>query len=56
MDRHGQVVAKAHKLKKGPSTDKLLKRLESNEKTLLEVGTCRLKVSGQIKPSLTMLF
>lgn len=37
MDRHGQVVAKAHKLKKGLSADNLLKRLESNEKTLLEV-------------------
>src|SRR5690242_16401647 len=37
MDRHGQVVAKAHKLKKGLSADKLLKRLEENEKNLLEV-------------------
>src|SRR5689334_6288889 len=37
MDRHGKIVAKAHKLKKGPSADKLLKRLDSNETTLLEV-------------------
>ena len=28
MDRHGKVVARAHKLQKGHSYDKLLKRLE----------------------------
>jgi len=37
MDRHGKVLAKSHKLQKGFSFDKLLKRLEDNEKTLLEV-------------------
>ena len=37
MDRHGKVLAKSHKLQKGYSFDKLLKRLEDNEKTLLEV-------------------
>src|SRR3569833_132562 len=37
MDRHGKVLAKSHKLQKGRSADKLLKRLEDNEKTLLEV-------------------
>ena len=37
MDRHGKVLAKSHKLQKGHSFDKLLKRLEDNERTLLEV-------------------
>jgi len=37
MDRHSKVLANSHKLQKGPSADKLLKRLEDNEKTLLEV-------------------
>ena len=37
MDRHGKVLAKSHKLQKGKSPDRLLKRLEDNEKTLLEV-------------------
>src|SRR4051794_8620312 len=37
MDRHGRVLGKAHKLQKSHSVDKLLKRLEGNEKTLLEV-------------------
>ncbi|HMK16894.1 MAG TPA: glucoamylase family protein [Chitinophagaceae bacterium] len=37
MDRHGKVLAKSHKLQKGFSFDKLLKRLEDNERTLLEV-------------------
>jgi cellobiose phosphorylase len=37
MDRHGKVVAASHKLQKGQSSDKLLKRLDDNEKTLLEV-------------------
>ena len=37
MDRHGKAVAKSHQLQKGRSSDKLLKRLENNEKTLLEV-------------------
>jgi hypothetical protein len=37
MDRHGKVLAKSHKIHKGLSVDKLLKRLEDNERTLLEV-------------------
>src|SRR5688572_18312630 len=37
MSRHGRVLAKSHKLQKGFSFDKLLKRLEDNERTLLEV-------------------
>ena len=37
MDRHGKAVARSHQLQKGLPVDKLLKRLESNEKTLLEV-------------------
>ncbi|HEU5168019.1 MAG TPA: hypothetical protein VFU29_20885, partial [Chitinophagaceae bacterium] len=37
MDRHGKVLAKSHKIRKGFSVDKLLKRLEDNERTLLEV-------------------
>src|SRR3954463_4718684 len=37
MDRHGKMLAKSHKLQKGRSADKLLKRLEDNEETLLEV-------------------
>src|SRR4029079_2964876 len=37
MDRHGKILAKSHKLQKGYSFDKLLKRLEDNESTLLEV-------------------
>src|SRR5688572_20595562 len=37
MGRHGKVLAKSHKLQKGYSFDKLLKRLEDNERTLLEV-------------------
>ena len=37
LDRHGKVVAQSHKLQKGLPVDKLLKRLEVNERTLLEV-------------------
>ena len=37
MDRHGKAVARSHKPQKRHSNDKLLKRLESNEKSLLEV-------------------
>jgi cellobiose phosphorylase len=37
LDRHGKVVAASHKLQKGHSFDKLLKRLEENEQKLLEV-------------------
>jgi cellobiose phosphorylase len=37
MYRHGKVLAKSHKLQTGYSVDKLLKRLEDNERTLLEV-------------------
>lgn len=34
---HGKGVAQSHKLSGKPSTDRLLERLENNEKTLLEV-------------------
>src|SRR6476660_4349615 len=37
LDRHGKVLATSHKLQKEHSFDKLLTRLEDNEKTLLEV-------------------
>lgn len=37
MNRHGVVVAKAHKLTKGRVPDRLLKRLDDNEGTLLEI-------------------
>ncbi len=37
MDKHGKVLANSHKLLTGKSPDKLLKRLEDNEDTLLEV-------------------
>lgn len=37
MDRHGKALARSHQLQKHRSVDKLLKRLGSNEKTLLEV-------------------
>jgi cyclic beta-1,2-glucan synthetase len=37
MDRHGKTVAKSHKLQKERSVDKLLRRLDSNERALLEV-------------------
>jgi hypothetical protein len=37
MDRHGKVLAKSHKIQKGNPVDKLLRRLEDNERTLLEV-------------------
>jgi len=37
MDRHGKVVARSHKLQKHRSNDQLLKRLDDNESTLLEV-------------------
>ena len=37
MDRHGKAVARSHKPQKRHSNDKLLKRLESNERSLLEV-------------------
>lgn len=37
MDRHGKVLARSHKLIKGRGHDQLLKRLDGNEKTLLEV-------------------
>jgi cyclic beta-1,2-glucan synthetase len=39
MDRHGKAVAKSHRLQKGRPVDKLLKRLQENEKILLEVRT-----------------
>lgn len=39
MDRHGEVVARSHKLQKSTvhTHDQLLKRLDDNESTLLEV-------------------
>lgn len=37
MDRHGKVLARSHKLMLQKSPDQLLKRLDNNEKTLLEV-------------------
>jgi cyclic beta-1,2-glucan synthetase len=37
MNRHGQVVARSHKLMKRKSSDQLLKRLDNNEKVLIEV-------------------
>src|SRR5690606_14734682 len=37
MENHAKVVARSHKLSKGKSSDKLLKRLDSNEKILLQV-------------------
>lgn len=37
MNRHGQVVARSHKLMKGKSSDQLLKRLDDNENVLIEV-------------------
>src|ERR1044071_4322545 len=37
MDRHGKTVARSHQLQERRSADKLLKRLENNEKKLLEV-------------------
>src|SRR5690606_30545666 len=37
MELHAKIVARSHKLLKGKASDKLLKRLGENEKTLLEV-------------------
>src|SRR5690606_9433395 len=37
MENHAKVVARSHKLSKGKSSDKLLKRLGNNEKILLDV-------------------
>ena len=37
MDKHGKVVARSHKLLSRKGSDKMLKRLDDNEKTLLEV-------------------
>ncbi len=37
MNSHGGVVARSHKLMKRNSSDRLLKRLDANEKTLQEV-------------------
>src|SRR5690606_31845139 len=37
MDMHGVVLARSHKLLHKSSSDTLLKRLDNNEKTLLEV-------------------
>src|SRR3546814_514652 len=37
MEVHAKVVARSHKLLKGKSSDKLLKRLGNNEKILLDV-------------------
>ena len=37
MDRHGKALARSHQLQEHRSPDKLLKRLEDNERKLLEV-------------------
>lgn len=37
MDHHGAVLARSHTLQKVHSADKLLRRLQDNERTLLEV-------------------
>ncbi len=37
MKLHAKVVAESHKIETGPTVDKLLKRLDSNGETLLEV-------------------
>lgn len=37
METHAGVVARSHKILKGKRSDKLLKRLDDNEKTLVEV-------------------
>ncbi len=37
MDRHGKILAGSHKLQKRNSSNQLLKRVDDNEKTLLEV-------------------
>src|SRR6187399_2021301 len=37
MNRHGALLARSHKLMRGHSSDKLLKRLGDNAKTLQEV-------------------
>lgn len=37
MNRHGIAVAKAHTLEKSRTSDRLLKRLDDNEATLLEI-------------------
>jgi cyclic beta-1,2-glucan synthetase len=37
MNRHGEIVARSHKLLNRKSPDQLLKRLDDNEETLLEV-------------------
>src|SRR3954468_11569026 len=37
MNRHGQVVARSHKVIKRKSSDQLLKRLDANENVLIEV-------------------
>ena len=46
MDRHGEVVARSHKLQKSTTHthDQLLKRLDDNESTLIEV--CNLLVES----------
>ena len=49
LDRHGKLLAKSHKLQKGHSFDKLLKRLEDNEKTLLEVRNLLVESIGDDK-------
>ena len=40
MERHGQLLAKAHQLRDAPAPDRLLKRLAENEAAL--VNTCNL--------------
>ena len=37
MENHARIVARSHKLRKGKPRDRLLRRLDDNEKTLVEV-------------------
>jgi cellobiose phosphorylase len=37
LERHGKFLANTHQLKKGPASDRLLKRLAGNEQILIEV-------------------
>jgi cyclic beta-1,2-glucan synthetase len=49
LTRHGNVVARSHKLTMRPSRDQLLKRLDDNETTLLEVRNLLIESYGSGK-------
>src|SRR5580704_15353604 len=49
LTRHGNVVARSHKLTTGHSRDQLLKRLDDNETTLLEVRNLLIESYGSGK-------